>query len=114
MNGAMAEPSASTSSPPSPHMITITGISQNFLRMRRNRHSSTAKSSINSSELVRHRRLMSAHRGSGKPIARLLRLQTKPQRIPTNPPHDDPDRGQHAEKYNAHYNWIDDSEKLQR
>src|ERR1700745_551807 len=102
MNGAIAEPSARTSRPPRPHIMTITGMSQNFLRMWRNRHSSTAKSIIGPSDLIRHRRLAPIHRGSGKPVARLLRVETKPKRIPADPSHGDRERCQHAEEYDAH------------
>src|SRR6516164_3684157 len=108
MNGAIAEPSASTSRPPSPHMMTITGVSQNFLRTRRNFHSSLAKSIINSSELVRHRGLPFAWRGSIEPVARFRRLETKPQRIPTGTPHHDRDWGEHGEKHDTHYNRAND------
>src|SRR5215469_4369499 len=99
MNGAIAEPSARTSRLPSPHIMTITGMSQNFLRVRRNRHRSTAKSIIDPSELICHRRLTPVHRGSGKPVARHLRIETKPKRIPADPPHADGKRGQHPEEY---------------
>src|SRR5215471_14079055 len=114
MNGAIADPSASISNPPRPHTITITGMSQNFLRIRRNFHSSLAKLSINSSELVGHRRLPFAWQAPVEPVARLRGLQTKPQRVPAGAPHHDSDRSQHGEKHDSHYDRVNDPRNLQR
>src|SRR5262245_27546623 len=108
MNGARAEPSASMSNPPSPHTMTITGVSHNFLRTRSNFHKSLPNSTINSSELLVHRGLLFTNRGTSKPVGWLLRLEPKPQRILADPPHDDCDRGQHGEEHNTHNNWIKD------
>src|ERR1700746_108165 len=114
MNGASAEPSASTSKPPSPHTITITGVSQIFLRTRRNFHRSLTRSIIKSSELFGHRGLLLAGRRSGEPIARPVRLETKTQRILPGGSHNDSDRSQNSEKHDTHDDWIENSKELQR
>src|SRR5271170_4961193 len=51
MNGAIAEPSTNMTSPPTRQAIKITGVSQNFLRLRRKTQSSPAKLNIGPSKL---------------------------------------------------------------
>src|ERR1700746_2299664 len=114
MNGASAEPSASTSKPPSPHTITITGVSQIFLRTRRNFHRSLTRSIIKSSEFFGHRGLLPAGRRSGEPIARPVRLETKPQGILASGTQNHSDRSKHTEKHDTHDEWIENSKELQR
>src|SRR5277367_5556422 len=54
MNGAIAEPSTNMTSPPTRQAIKITGVSQNFLRLRRKTQSSPAKLNIDlSAEMPR-------------------------------------------------------------
>ena len=43
MNGAITEPFPRTTSPPKTAIMKMTGISQNFLRARRNAHNSMHK-----------------------------------------------------------------------
>src|SRR5487761_812445 len=114
MKGAIADPSTSTSSPPSTQTMTITGVNQYFLRLRRKSQNSLIKSSIDFSKLLGHRGLSLALRGAVKPITRPLRLETQAQRIVAGPPHDHAHRGQHRKEQYGHDHRADDPGKSQR
>ena len=52
MKGASAEPLLRTTNPPKTATMKITGINQNFLRVRRNAHSSCRNAIVTSSDLL--------------------------------------------------------------
>src|SRR5215211_4808264 len=101
MNGAIAEPWASTSNPPRAHITTSTGISQYFFRARIKSQSSLTKSIIYGSILLGHG---SDRRIAPNPVACRTLINTKAQRIFPSQPQDYAGRQHHAEEHDRQQN----------
>src|SRR5450759_2407054 len=96
MNGAIAEPLVSTTSPPNTTIMIRIGSSQNFFRTRINRQSSATKSILCPLELVFHRLGRWPGRRSHDPVALRVRLPLEPQQILAQRAHDETGRPHRA------------------
>src|ERR1700693_4818123 len=102
MNGAIAEPLVSTTSPPNTTIMISIGNSQNFFRTRINRQSSATKSISCPLELIFHRLGRWSGRAPHDPVARRLGLALEPQQIPSHHAHDEAGRPYRAEEQQRH------------
>src|SRR3546814_11465567 len=97
MNGATAEPWVSTTRPPNSTITSSIGSSQNFLRIRRNRHSS-ARKDIGVSELIGHGRAGVGLGVARDPVAGGVGLEAPVQRILAEQPQQQRRRGHPGEE----------------
>src|SRR5690348_5326839 len=109
MNGAIAEPLASTISPPSTTIISSTGISQNFLRTRRNAQISRKNDMFLFSELIVEAARRRARRVARHPVARSVGVEWCTHRRLPERAHDHSDRRNHQEKEDRHCDRAHDS-----
>src|SRR3546814_10513698 len=93
MNGATADPWVSTTRPPNSTITSSIGSSQNFLRIRRNRHSS-ARKDIGVSELIGHGRAGVGLAVARNPVAGGLGIEAPVQRILAEQPQQQRRRGE--------------------
>ena len=110
MNGAIAEPCARTSSPPSSSITMMMGSSQNFLRARRKRHSSLQKGhgrdSVRTGSAARPAR---ARRLALDPVGPGFRLESALHRVPARQAHHHADRRDDDEEHDAEHDRADDA-----
>src|SRR5262245_26869052 len=97
MNGAITEPCARISRPPSTSIATISGSSHSFFRTRRNAHSSRRNDMQDASELVLERLGRGARRIAFDPVG-ILGTATKVELVAAESAgHDGDRRDQHEE-----------------
>src|SRR6266705_648157 len=92
MNGATAEPWASTISTPNRPVMTNIGNSQYFFRARRNAQSSLIIDMMAALKLVGERIGRRAGRLARHPVALGARIEPRAQRVPAGEPHDQAER----------------------
>src|SRR5690348_4935637 len=103
MNGATADPLASTMREPNTASIRSRGRSQYFFRTRMNVHNSATKSIIiQSSELARHRVRRWAWRITLNPVGKGVALEPQPQGIPPEHAAHDAHGGHGGIEHEAH------------
>src|SRR3954463_788584 len=110
MNGAIAEPPASTMRAPKASRMVTTGKSQNFFLFFRKPHTSFKKSIFSSSALVRRFDVAADKHVIADHHHRLLAGFEPPQfqRVGAEKPADDSDWRDHAEKYDREKNFRHD------
>src|SRR5215213_9315357 len=99
----MAEPSASTSSPPRTHIITSTGNNQYFFRALRKSQNSLTKSIICCSILLGHG---SDGRAAPNPVACRALINTETQWVFPGHPQEHAGGHQHGKKQDCQHNRI--------
>src|ERR1017187_4218343 len=106
MKGASADPSASTSRPPTRSSAIITGTSQYFLRARRNCQSSRVIDifSFARSELARE--VVVRQRIAREPVTLPCAGAFQPQRVAAREPHQQPDGAHHPDEQERECHWA--------
>src|SRR6266568_776347 len=102
MNGATAEPWASTISTPNRPVMTNIGNSQYFFRARRNAQSSLIIDMMAALKLVGERIGRRAGRLARHPVALGARIEPCAQRVPAGEPHDQAERRKYAIEQDSH------------
>src|SRR2546425_813770 len=109
MNGAMAEPCASNSMPPSASDVMIIGSIQNFRRALRNLQSSPIKVIRHPSKLILETVGGRTGRVALDPVRLRPRLESPFHDVPPGHAHRKPDRRKHAIEDDAEHEWTDDA-----
>src|SRR5690242_14139765 len=107
MNGAIAEPLASTRSPPSSSITITIGASQYFLRTRMKRHNSAIRL-MGGLELVLERFGRRSRRRALDPVCPGRFVEAQAQRVLAERTHEQPHRGDHAEEHDAEHDRAHD------
>src|SRR5688572_18279952 len=109
MNGATAEPCASTSRPPSTTLMTMIGSSQYLRRAPRNFHICTTRSIACLLEHVPVAVVRRARRIAFDPVARRGGVPLAAHRVAAEQAHHHPEGGEHAEENHPQHDGADDA-----
>src|SRR3954452_25496630 len=113
MNGAIAEPCVSTIRLPKIIIMMRVGISQYFLRTRRNIQNSCRSDNMRTSELLFHRLGRRPRRLAGNPVAFCRRMTPQAQWVLASRAHEQADECHGDVEENHQYDWADDLGKQQ-
>src|SRR6185369_6062136 len=108
MNGAIADPLASTSKPPTISITSMTGTSQYFLRARMNAHSSLIRRTGVFLKLVFHAVGSGSGRRALDPVTLRLRIQLETQEVFAEEPHHQACRHDRQIEHERQCNRADD------